>query len=328
LNSVLGAGEKTREDHRQHAIDAVVTALTTPAAIKRLSDAAARAPEAHRRRFAPVEPPWPGFLEAVRDSIDTMVVSHRAGRKVAAALHEETNYSKPQTDDDGKPCVHVRKPLESLSTSDVDSIADPAVRRSVEQKLGELGESNPQKAFREKANHPTLQAADGRAIPIHKVRIAVPVTPQTIGRDARTRHVKLGSNHHVEIVETTDKRGRTRWEGVVVSTYEAMRRLKARTPVVQRDHGPGKRFLFSLCGGDTIELDAEQEKKELYVVRTISLKKTGRVTVDFVGIKDARKKSDIQVAGAWGSSDIDPLRKRNCRKVIVMLLGEVRRAGD
>jgi len=336
----LGGGEKTRDDHRQHAIDAIVVALTTPVTIKRLSDAAARAPQARRRRFAPMEPPWPGFLDDVRAAIDNMVVSHRVSRKVAAALHEETIYSKPCRDDNGKPCVHIRKPLQSLGAKDVDSIVDPAVRECVKAKLDDLGEKDPKKAFSDAKNHPSLRAGDGRQIPIHKARIRVPVTTKRVGGDgAYARRVKLGSNHHVEILQTTDKRARPRWEGVVVSTYEAMRRLRAGEAIVQRDHGPDKEFKFSLAGGEIIELNAEETKKDrpahaetpkrdLYVIRTISMTKAGRVTVDFASISDARKKEDIQKAGDWGRSDIDPLRRRGCRKVVVTPLGEVRRAGD
>jgi CRISPR-associated endonuclease Csn1 len=323
LNGILGGGEKTRDDHRQHAIDAVVVALTEPTAIKRLSDAAERAPAERRRLFADMVPPWPDFIDHVRAAIDSMVVSHRVSRKVAAALHEETIYSKPHFDDDGKQWVHVRKPLDqNFSARDVANIVDPAVRQAVHKKLEEVGE----KALKDVENHPALAAKDGRQIPIHSVRLRVPVTTEPIGTGPSGRHVKLGSNHHVEIIETTDRKGQPKWEGIVVSTLEAMQRLKARQPVIQRDHGPGKPFLFSLAGGETIELDAEQDERKLYTVRTISVDSGGRV--GFVSINDARRKEDIAKAHAWYRETINGLRKRGCRKVVVTPLGEVRRASD
>jgi CRISPR-associated endonuclease Csn1 len=325
LNTILGGGEKTRDNHKQHAIDAIVIALTDPAAIKRLSAAAARAPEARRRRFAPLPPPWEGFLDHVRALTDHMVVSHRVSRKVSAAIHEETIYSKPQLDERGKPCVHVRKPLESITKKDLPDIVDPAVREAVAAKLEAFGD----KAFKDRANHPTLRAKDGRMIPIHKVRLRTSVSPEQIGGDgAYSRSVKLGSNHHVEIIETQDKKGNARWEGCVVTTKEAMRRLKAREPIIRRDHGPAKCFLFSLAGGEIIELDAEQSKRQLFAVRTITVKRTGRVSLEYAAINDARKKNEIQAANAWGMADVDPLRKRHCRKVVVTPLGEVRTARD
>lgn len=339
LNTILGGGEKTRDDHRQHLVDAVVVALTTPAAIKRLSDAAQLAPQARRRRFGHLPAPWPSFLDDVRRAVDQVVVSHRVSRKVNAALHEETIYSKPIPDAEGKTFAHVRKPLDSLSKDDIAKIVDPAVRCCVEAKLRDLDVNDPEKAFKDPANHPTMASKDGRAIPIHKVRLRTSVTPFPIAVGAHLRHVKLGSNHHVEILETKDRKGNVKWEGVVVSTYEAMHRLRARQPVVQRDHGPDKRFLFSLAGGEIIELDRKEGEKDplgrpradtrgRYVVRTISVSNAGRVTIDFAGIDDARLKKEIQAANDWYRSDIDPLRKRHCRKLLITPLGHVRTAND
>lgn len=335
----LGGGEKIRDDHRQHAIDAIVVALTTPAVVTRLSDAAERAPLEHRRRFGRMDPPWEGFLDEIRSAVESLVISHRVARKVATAIHEETIYSKPHKDEDGKDCVHIRKRLEMLKEKDLAAIVDPAIRERVSAKLAELGTHDPGKAFKEAANCPALMSKDGRAIPIRSVRIRVSVSPKPLGgAGAHLRHVKLGSNHHVEILETKDKKGNAKWEGVVVSTYEAMRRLRAHQSVVQRDHGPGKRFLFSLAGGEIIELNKEDSKQDttkracseagLYVVRTVTATQAGRVSLDFARITDARKKADIQAARDWGRSDIDPLRKRDCRKVTVTPLGEVRRARD
>jgi len=329
LNSILGGGEKTRDDHRQHLVDAVVVALTEPAAIKRLSDAAELAPEARRRRFAPMPAPWPGFLgEMKKRVLEEVVVSPRVSRKVATALHEETIYSKPHEDEEGKPCVHVRKPLGSLSTKDVFDIVDPAVRDCVLAKLEALGEEDPRKAFKDPAQHPAMRAKDGRMIPIHKVRIRTSVTPFPLAAGAHQRHVKLGSNHHVEILETKDKRGNVRWDGCMVSTYEAMHRLRAHQPVVQRDHGPEKRFLFSLAGREVVELDEDEDgSRRLYVVRDVSVRESGYVRVRFVGINDARKKDDIAKAGAWYEKPIQGLRRAGCCKVVVTPLGEVRRVG-
>ncbi|HKT12983.1 MAG TPA: type II CRISPR RNA-guided endonuclease Cas9, partial [Terriglobia bacterium] len=103
LNSILndgpsangGAVAKSRDDHRHHAVDAIVIGLTDAAMIKRLSDAAQRAPFEHRRRFASLEAPWPNFTDSVRGEIDKIVVSHRVSKKVSGALHEETIYSPP-----------------------------------------------------------------------------------------------------------------------------------------------------------------------------------------------------------------------------------------
>jgi CRISPR-associated endonuclease Csn1 len=334
LNSILGGGEKTREDHRHHAIDAVVVALTDPGAIKRLSDAAARAESAHRRRFAPLSPPWPALLDDVRSAVDAMLVSHRVSRKVAGPIHEETIYGRPRPDDNGRPQVHIRKPIEALSAKDVSTIVDPVVRRCVEEKLAALGESDAAKAFKTADTHPTLRTRDGRDVPIHKVRIRRSDATQQIGLDAHPRQVKFGNNHHVEIIETTDARGRVKWEGVVVSTYEAMQRLRNGTPFIQRDHGPGKRFLFSLAPGEVVELDDGTEgDRRFYVVRKVTRRgerSRQRVTVGIVGVNDARMSTarGEQEARELKEPSAEVLHTLHCRKVLVTPLGEVRDARD
>ncbi len=332
LNAILGGGRKTRDDHRHHAIDALVVALTTPGTIKRLSDAASRGLQSPGQRLAPMEPPWPTFLDDVRAAVNAMVVSHRVSRKVSGPLHEETIYSPPKPGPDGKEYVHRRKPLEQLSASDIPKIVDPTVRACVEAKLAELDVPNPKQAFKNGQNIPTLEARDGKLIPIRKVRLREPVAAETIGGGARLRHVKLGSNHHIEVVQTKNKRGAVKWEGVLVSTFEAARRKRDGLPIINRDHGPGREFLFSLANGDIIELDDEQGRRDLYVVRTITRSGT-TPSIEFVGINDARKKGTkhqpgtIKGENAWYTSTVGALREKKCQRVVVTPLGEVRRVG-
>lgn len=335
LNAILGdGGEKSRDDHRHHAVDAVAVALTDAATVKRLSDAAARAVQERRRRFGKLEAPWSGFLDDVRAAVEAMVVSHRVSRKVAGAMHEETYYSKPHTDPNGKPCVHVRKPVAKLSAKDLTNIVDPVVQQRVRDKLQELGEQDPASALAAPENHPALVAKDGRNIPIHTVRVRVYESTTPVGAGARQRWVKLGSNHHIEILETTDRRGHAHWDGVVVSTYEAMRRLRAGEPVVQRDHGPGKQFKFSLAAGETIEIDdGPNGKRGLYVVEKVTKRGQGkneRATVGIVSISDARKSTgkEKDKVRELKEPSSEVLRDRHCCKVVITPLGEVRRAND
>ncbi|MCK4376211.1 MAG: hypothetical protein KAX19_12810, partial [Candidatus Brocadiae bacterium] len=325
LNAILGDGPgKARDDHRHHAVDAVVTALTDAAKVKMLSDAAARARSEGRRQFASIKPPWDGFLDEVRQSISGIVVSHRVSRKVSGALHKETNYSPPRDrqgrrSEDGS-YVHVRKPLAGLSKGKIGDIVDPVVRERV-------------RAWREKPGadkHPFLITKDGGKNPIRKVRIKERASVIAVGQGPRRRYVKPGSNHHIEILECKDRRGRTKWEGRLVSRYDAVQRLKAGKPVIRRDHGPEKRFLFSLAGGETIEIDQADGTRGLYIIRTITtVRQAGRQypRTYYVHLNDARRIKQIP-AGQWRSSLIEPLRKLDCRKVVVTPLGEVRTAND
>ncbi|MFQ5872894.1 MAG: type II CRISPR RNA-guided endonuclease Cas9 [Dehalococcoidia bacterium] len=337
LNRILNdGGQKSRDDHRHHAVDAVCIALTDAGTVKMLSDAASRARSERRKLFGKVPPPWPGFLDDVRHSIQEIVVSHRVSRKVSGPLHEETNYSREiqGKDKNGNPCAfrRVRKPLERLTKPEVNEIADPVVKQLVEDRLQELGSKEPKSVFTNKDNLPHLTARDGRKIPIHKVRINKKVSSFTVGEGARLRHVTSESNHHIEVVAVLDKEGRPKkWEGYLVNLWDARNRLKRGEPIVRRDHGEGKRFVFSLAGGETIEIDETDGRRGLYVIRIIT--KTGQggkeyAKVSFVRVNDARKKEDIVKAGDWKTSLIEPLRKLNCQKVLITPLGEVRWAND
>ena len=115
LNGILsGTEEKTRDDHRHHAIDAVVVALTDPGRIQALVSAAELAEKkASRRFYEAVQDPWPRFSIDVETSINEIVVSHRPTRTLPGALHAESIYSKAHKDADGNEHHRIRKPLDA-----------------------------------------------------------------------------------------------------------------------------------------------------------------------------------------------------------------------
>ncbi len=332
MNAILNdGGMKTRDDHRHHAVDAAAVTLISQGLIQRMSNAAKKADRtAGHHLFTPIEEPWENFLQDLKKTIDNITVSHRVSRKANGPLHEETNYSPTKYDEKGKPYVHIRKPLEKMSGNDVKNIVDPQVKKAVQEKLKELGKEDT-KLFQESQNLPCLTAKDGRKIPIKKARIKKSASPMTVGAGPRERHVSPGSNHHVEIFEVKDKKGKVKWDGEVVSRFEAMKRKKEKQPIVKRDHGPDKKFIFSLALGEVIKIDEENGKRGLYVIRSVFSninkdKKSPRLA--FVKINDARLKKDIKQAGDWKTSFLEPLRKLNCRKVSVDPLGRVRPAND
>jgi len=347
--NVTNPAEKARHDHRQHAIDAVVTALATPAWVKRLSDrAAGNLRQWGRASFRGLEGPWPDFVDAVRESVLSINVSHRAEHKVSGQLHEETNYGKPYERTEGgkaSVCSNVRKPLSGITRAQIACIVDPAVRQAVERRLQELGDDlkklqssgtprGPEAS--DALEPPFLVARDGRRIPIYKVRIRQVLSTEKLGQGSRERHVALGNNHHAEIVAELDESGEEgRWEAVVVSRFEAaarledMRRKRSGLPVVQRDHGSSRVFKFSLMNGDTVEM-ADGERRALFIVHKISRFATGQVEFAFCRATDARRVKQIQEGKGvdWPRPGPDGLRKLGCVKVSVDALGRVRPAND
>lgn len=328
LNAILGdGGHKSRFDHRHHAVDAVTIALTTPALVKAVADTARRATPGRAWLLADLAQPWPTFAQEVRARLEEAVVSHRPSRKVRGPLHEETLYS-PVRNERGVPVedgayTHTRKPLEKLSRGMIADIVDPVVRQTIEQKVAESG-GDPKRVFADAAQHPFYPRSD-RQVRIHRVRVRQKERPLRIAAEHRARHVLTGSNHHVEIVADEGRNGR--WDGSVVSLLEAHRRRNTGEPVVKRDHGQGKRFLFALAGGDTVELTVPGKTAALYVVRGIGkLHQGGReyCQVALVGVNDARTLDEIRASGDLLRVLVNKLRELGCRKVEVDPLGNTR----
>jgi CRISPR-associated endonuclease Csn1 len=324
LNGLLGDGtKKSRDDHRHHAIDAVTIALASPAMVKTVSEAAQMAVKSgHKRWWKIIQEPWPGFISDVGTVIDGVIVSHAGKRKVKGALHKETIYSPQKFDENGKPYVHIRKALASLSSGEVDDIVDKTIRNLVRERLTALGIKKPTDAFTNAANRPSLVTKDGRQVPINKVRIRVAKTVIKIGMNERTRAV-APLNHHMEILEITDARGKIKWTDIIVDQVTAWQRRAAGQPIVQRGHGEEKRFVFSIAPGDFVIFSGSDTPDDVYVVRGIS-----KDEVTFVSNTDSRLKGDIVSSGQFGRRRVNSLRDAGCRKVTVTPTGEIRWAND
>jgi len=333
LNSILGHPDnKNRADHRHHAIDAVVIALSGAGEVHRLSRAAEEAEHMNLPGLFPrgecFDSPWEGFLDDTRRGVEAINVSWRVSRKLSGKLHKETNFSKPVVTTDGRgkrsESHHVRKRLESLTADQVGKIVDGRIRAIVQEHLERHG-GDLKKAFADPNNHPYATSRDGRVIPIHKVRIRESVSTIEVGRGSRRRYVAPGANHHMEIVAVLDKDGREkRWEGHVVSLFEAVARRRRGEPVIQRDHGQGKRFKFSLAGGEHVVMQHVAENDQLFRVAVISGNR-----VEFRLHSDARPSTLLKkTSGARIILSVDPLRKAHARKVAVDPLGNVLPAHD
>ncbi len=349
LNGILGdGGQKSRDDHRHHAVDAIAIALTDRATVKALSDAAAAQfrERGRSRGFEKrVTEPWQGFLDDVQTAIDRVVVSHRPSRKVSGCFHDDTIYSPPRTDKEGKPYVMVRKPLtDNFKEGDIQNIADPTVRDIVWQHFRDHG-ADPKAAFSDPAKHPRITIKDskdsdriGQTIPIHKVRLKLTRDVIPIGSGPKERHVWTRGNSHIEIFEVLDKDGNVKkWEGRVVTLLDAYQRRKHKQPIVNRHWDETRRFKFSLTQGDIVELDVDlgngQTARELYLVRGVTFLAGGLVQCSH--ILDARKKKEIPMKPSeqekiriFKNPVVNSLNRLNCRKVSVSPLGEVYPAND
>jgi CRISPR-associated endonuclease Csn1 len=247
LNDVLrddGLNLKNREDHRHHAIDAILVALTDQSRLQELARARGIGKEMKR--------PWGNFRKDVETAINAINVSHRARRKVAGALHEETIYGP--TPNAGE--FVYRKPVEALTPGMIEDIRDPTIRQILTEHLAKFGVTAggkgkiPAEAWK---HFPRMASG----VVIKKVRLIR--RDQTIRKLAEDREafVKPGSTHHIVLFELPSKKGKVQRELIAVSMLEATQRLKNGEAVVQRAHptNPEARFVLSLSQNEMVLLE-------------------------------------------------------------------------
>ena len=100
LNDVLGInGEKNRNDHRHHAVDACVIGVTDQALLKRFADASADARGKQLNRLVEnMSMPWGDdkdkkYLNSVRLAVNRIWVSHKPDHGHEGAMFDATIYS-------------------------------------------------------------------------------------------------------------------------------------------------------------------------------------------------------------------------------------------
>ncbi|NLX07953.1 MAG: type II CRISPR RNA-guided endonuclease Cas9 [Phycisphaerae bacterium] len=255
LNQILnhtGGFTKNRDDHRHHAVDAVVVALTTPSHLQQL----ARTKGIVRD---PLPFPWERFRDDVANRINDINVSFRPLRKVYGALHEETAYG-PTAEEN---VYAYRKSVRDLKGPMIAQIVDPAIRNLVMERLKQKGldPNNPPSNIPTEVFAEPLTMPSG--VPVKKVRIRdtftnlIPMTKMKTRTGKPYRYVKPGSNHHIEIFEYTDAKRVAKRDGVVVSMFDAAQRVQRGLPLINRDHGSGRRFVMSLSTNELVHVKVD-----------------------------------------------------------------------
>jgi len=95
LDNILGSNsEKNRNDHRHHAIDACVIAITDQGMLQRFAKASASTKEKQLNRLVEAMPlPWTTYREHVARAIQHIWVSHKPDHGHEGAMHNDTAYS-------------------------------------------------------------------------------------------------------------------------------------------------------------------------------------------------------------------------------------------
>lgn len=318
--SDLRPGEKNRADHRHHAIDAVVVALTDRSRLQKLSRIAKQG--GMRETGEVLDDPWDDFRDELIRKIGAVNVSRRVQRKARGKLHEDTIYGPTE-----EPYRWVsRKPVDALSPNEIEKIRDGGIRRIIIDRLKDRGVEFGHGVKVEnkiwKLALTDLRMPSG--VPIKRVRVCKPDrTIQPIRKGSSTAaFVKPGENHHACIFERNAD-GKSIRDAEYCTLLEASRRLNNREPIVCRSHSrhTDARFLMSLCKGDMVLAETDGHER-LMVVRKFGSTQNRIHLVDATDARRSSAKKDIAL------SPNSLIGSYKARKVTVDPLGRIRWAND
>lgn len=263
---------KNRLDHRHHAIDAAVIAITDRALLQATARASAREGDEGRERVV-IPPPWQTFREDLRRAVGGIVVSHRAdhgtaskaglgkGRdRTAGRLHNDTAYGLTgDTDAKGTPLVVHRIPIVSLKKDHLGDDPNRGVRdMELRAALRSFVEGKPlEEALRRFASLGPLPYRG-----IRRVRVIEPLTVIPIRDESGKAYkgYKGDSNYRYDVWEMPDGT----WRNEVVSMFDA-HQSGWTSPV--RAACPTARKVLSLHRDDVVALERGNERELLRIVK-------------------------------------------------------------
>ncbi len=258
LNDLLDpeGGRKNRNDHRHHALDALVAGMTDRGLLQRM----AREYDETRERIE-VSAPWAGFRQDAARVLDAILVSHKPDHGTQGQLHEDTAYGLLQQAEEGGNLVY-RKPLTSLKETEIGRIRDADLRTAVQAAVEDgkrEGKALPEilQDFGRDWGVRHSKAAPGKE---HGALRHLRIT-KTEGLDYLVRvsdsegqpykAYSAGQNFCIEIFEMSDGR----WEFHATTVYRAnQKRSQEKHPL----EAEGARQIMRIHKGDCIRSDGPE----------------------------------------------------------------------
>ncbi|MCK4840433.1 MAG: type II CRISPR RNA-guided endonuclease Cas9 [Methylococcales bacterium] len=273
LNDLIGeTDKKERTDHRHHAIDAAVIAVTS----RSLYQKAVNQIEHNKLK---ITPPYSNFKEELAENLKHMIVSHAPQRKLSGALHEETGAGYIEKHGG---LVYRKNLTADFTVKNANSIVDETVKQQVLAHLANY-ENAPKKAF---ADNVTVYHKDG-ITPIKRVRVLQSKT--TLKKLEQSKFgikdqsgdifkwMAYGNMHHVEIIQN---KGTSKYKGEFVTMMEAHRRAMTgtrsaqsrnveREQIIKTNHGDESLFIMALHINDLVSVLTESGERVFYRVQKL-----------------------------------------------------------
>lgn len=285
LNSILNeANIKNRDDHRHHAIDALVMACSKPSYLQELSKWNRYNRNSQLKAF-PM--PWRTFQYDSERMVETILVSHKKINKtitirthktekngeiyknkgVAARgkLHEDTVYGKRKAPF-SEEAYHVRKSIESLTTKkQLEKVVDQTIKQLILKRIQVLGgfvkDKIPLNTFfivnenGEKVPQIVLPNKNGDSVPVLKIRLKENIGRAESLKEVGNEWVNPKNNHHVLIYK--DEKGNLKED--VVTFWTVVERKLKQFPVYQLPID-GKEIVTTLQRNDMFLLGLSEEE--------------------------------------------------------------------
>ncbi len=306
------------DDHRRHAQDAVMVALTSPKMAQNLAKRYKRERDFNKPRddeYGTSEP-WRGLRDDIKKHLSVMVTSHKPNRKNSGQFVEETNYGRVNSPYlKGNTVYARRRPLVSgFTQAQFAQIADPAIKQILieDLKRRNIDVTTASKITFEPKDPPTF---DGNAIKSVRCHANYPshiiLKPDTEPKTG----VASGGNHIAYVYKnqsTNDYRMK------VINRLDSYRVRNKPEKERQKDFiESGEVFVMSLCVTDTLEV-LKDRVQSLYKVTSIGALPP---VIYLAPINDSSGDNRWKVS-------INPLMSFSCKKIVVTPSGLVRRSNQ
>lgn len=331
LNAVLGDhNRKNRDDHRHHAIDACVIGVTDRRLLMEVARVSGR--EAERgadvdRVIAGLDEPYEGFVDEVRRTMDTLLVSRRAdhGRtdpsdphETSGKLHDEFVFGKVRETDENAGDLALgtvvrRRFVTDLNAKQIDRVRDGWCRKQLQRVRDEaardgekLAEALARWSDGTHRNKKGEEQPNPRRIRVLENNTTVPIHDKKTGRPYK--HVVPAENVWVDIIETPEGV----WKAHAVDVFAAN---------TGRGEGwasvyPDASFVMRLRKGDTVQLfDEDGENRVKKVVRIEISANRVRLAEVNQGGDYSKRHADPDDPFVWDFATISKMRDRKARRV-------------
>lgn len=269
LIGLMGGNRKDRTDHRHHAVDALVVALTDQSMVQRAARLAKQGDRAtYDEIMVELAEPLKRYRKSAEDRLGKLTVSHKPDHGFQDAMHNESAYGIADVIDKKKKtrALVTRKPLSSFKThKDLNSIIDQTIRQHFIQATDGMSG----KAFAE-----VLEQVGGALLPpVRRLRISTPMNETSFvtishGQNGIHRKAYKGDGNYCYDI-FADAKGK--WTGKVVTTFEAYQRAqKDEQWWCKTEEADGKKLIMRLRKGDLLEIDSPDGGRKTVVLYKFS----------------------------------------------------------